>query len=87
MRLVSVRRIRGLHLIVMVRTLDGQHCFVSTAVSLWRPGKRRETGGAMPKPFRKRKRAKVLRLQLDQPDGPPKRLNVRILPDEEDLKA
>lgn len=82
MNLVSVRRIRGLHLIVLVRTLDGQHCFVSTAVSLWRPCKRRETGGAMPKPLRRTQRAKVLRLALKQPDGAEKLLNVRILPDE-----
>ncbi|MGA7762013.1 MAG: hypothetical protein WCA59_09715 [Candidatus Binataceae bacterium] len=85
MQLVTVRRIRGLNLIVLVRTPDGEHLLVSTAVSLWRPGKRKETGGMVPKPYRrKRRRAKVLRLSLKQPDGgPPKLIDLRILPDEE----
>lgn len=61
MDLVTVRRIRGLHLIVLVRTPDGQHLLVSTAVSLWRP-KRREPGGSVPKPFRKHAHAKVRKL-------------------------
>jgi len=69
MDLVTVKRIRGLHLIVLCRTLDGAHCMISTTVNLWRPHKRRrEIGGSVPKPFRKHAHAKVRKLPRP---GPP----------------
>jgi hypothetical protein len=68
MPLLTVRRLEaGKYLAVYLKSADGLPLVVTLPVNYWRRGRKRETGGPPPKPFRPRAHAKVRKLRRPEP--------------------